>query len=100
MSRESFRYFERSRFFLDVSQWVDFSRLAGRSGCFEEMRGRLHATLMRIPRGFRSRAEASDEGPALEVAAHSGMMKEMLHSLPRPWLWDLPERVTGCSCTA
>jgi hypothetical protein len=28
------------------------------------------------------------------VLAHSGMMKEILHSLPRPWPEDLPERVT------
>jgi hypothetical protein len=30
----------------------------------------------------------------VEVVAHSGMMKEILHSLPRPWPDDLPERIT------
>jgi hypothetical protein len=28
------------------------------------------------------------------VSTHSGMVKEILHSLPRPWPEDLPERVT------
>ena len=78
---------------LDVIQRVDLSRLTGRSECFEEKR-RLHAILMRILREFPSRARASDEDLALEVLAHSGMMKEILHSLPRPWPEDLPERVT------
>jgi AcrR family transcriptional regulator len=94
LNRESFRYFERNHFFLDVIQRVAFLRFGARSACFEETRGRLHAVLMRILREFPSRAKASDEDLALEVVAHSGMMKEILHSLPRPWPEDLPERVT------
>jgi len=94
MNRESFRYFERNHFFLDVIQRVEFLRFGARSVCFEETRGRLHAILMRVLREFPSRAKASDEDLALEVMAHTGMMKEILHSLPRPWPEDLPERVT------
>jgi AcrR family transcriptional regulator len=94
MNRESFRYFERNHFFLDVVQRVEFIRFGAKSPCFEETRGRLQAILMRIFREFPSRAESADEDLALEVVAHSGMMKEILHSLPRPWPEDLPERVT------
>ncbi len=94
MNRESLRYFERNHFFLDVIQRVEVFRFGARSACFEETRGRLHAILMRVLRQFPSRAKASDEDLALEVLAHSGMMKEILHSLPRPWPGDLPERLT------
>ena len=62
--------------------------------CLEETKGRLHAILMRVLREFPTRANATDEDLALEVVAHSGMMKEILHSLPRPWSEDLPEQVT------
>ena len=41
-----------------------------------------------------AKTESSREDLALEVVAMSGMMKEILHSLPRPWPEDLPERVT------
>ena len=94
MNRESFRYFESNHFFLDVVQRVEFFRFGMKSPCFEETRGRLQAILMRIFREFPSRAKSSDEEIALEVLAHSGMMKEILHSLPRPWPDDLPERLT------
>jgi AcrR family transcriptional regulator len=94
MNRESFRYFERNHFFLDVIQRVELLRFGARSVCFEETRGRLLAILTRILREFPSRAKASDEDLALEVMAHAGMMKEIVHSLPRPWPEDLPERVT------
>jgi AcrR family transcriptional regulator len=94
MNRESFRYFERNHFFLEVMQRIEFLRFGMKSPCFEETRGRMQAILMRIFREFPSRAQASDEDLALEVVAHSGMMKEILHSLPRPWPEDLPERVT------
>ena len=94
MNRESFRYFERNHFFLDVIQRVEFPRFGARSECFEETRGRLQAILMRIFREFRSLAEAPEEDLALMVLAQSGTMKEILHSLPRPWPEDLPERVT------
>ena len=93
MNRESFRYFERNHFFLDVIQRVEFFRFGGRSACFEETRpdaGDSAEDLPRVPVAARS----SHEELALEVVAHSGMMKEILHSLPRPWPEDLPERVT------
>jgi hypothetical protein len=77
-----------------VIQRVEFLRVGAKSECVEGTRGRLHAVLMRILREFPARAEASDQDLALEVVAHSGMMKEILHSLPRPWPEDLPERVT------
>ena len=94
MNRESFRYFERNHFFLDVIQRVEFFRFGARSACFEETRARMQGILLRIFREFPSRAGCSDQELALEVVAHSGMMKEILHSLPRPWPEDLPERVT------
>jgi AcrR family transcriptional regulator len=94
MNRESFRYFERNHFFLEIIQRVEFLRFGARSACFEETRGRLLAILARIFREFPSRVEASDDDLALEVMAHAGMMKEIVHSLPRPWPEDLPERVT------
>jgi AcrR family transcriptional regulator len=94
MNRESFRYFERNHFFLDVIQRVEFFRVAAKSACFEETRGRLQKVLLRILRELPSRRRATDEELALEVLAHSGMMKEILHNLPRPWPEDLPERVT------
>jgi AcrR family transcriptional regulator len=94
MNRESFRYFERNHFFLDVIQRVEFFRFGAKSPCFEETRGRLQGILMRIFREFPSRAGFSDDELTLEVVAHSGAMKEILHSLPRPWPEDLPERMT------
>ena len=94
MNRESFRYFERNHFFLDVIQRVDFFRYGARSACFEETRARLQGILLRIFREFPSRARFSDQELKLEVVAHSGMMKEILHTLPRPWPEDLPERLT------
>jgi AcrR family transcriptional regulator len=94
MNRESFRYFERNHFFLDVIQRVELFRLGAKSPCFEETRCRLQAILMRVFREFPSRAGYSDDELTLEVVAHSGMMKEILHTLPRPWPEDLPERVT------
>ena len=94
MNRESFRFFERNHLFLDVMQRVEFLRFGVKSPCFEETRGRLQAILMRIFREFPSLAKARDEDLALMVLAHSGMIKEILHSLPRPWPEDLPERVT------
>ena len=94
MNRESFRYFERNHYFLDVIQRTEFFRVGARSACFEETRARMQGILLRIFREFPTRAKASDQDLALEVVAHSGMMKEILHSLPRPWPEDLPERVT------
>lgn len=94
MNRESFRFFERNHFFLDVMHRVEFLRFGVKSPCVEETRGRLQAMLMRIFREFPSLAKAPDEDLALIVLAQSGMMKEILHSLPRPWPDDLPERVT------
>jgi AcrR family transcriptional regulator len=94
MTRESFRYFERNHFFLEVMQRIEFFRFGMKSPCFEETRGRLQGILMRIFREFPSQATATDEEVTLAVLAQSGMMKEILHSLPRPWPEDLPQRVT------
>ena len=63
MNRESFRYFERNHFFLDVIQRVEFFRFGTKSPCFEETRGRMQAILMRIFREFPSRAEGFGRGP-------------------------------------
>ena len=56
MNRESFRYFERNHFFLDVIQRVEFFRFGARSACFEETRARMQGILLRIFREFPSRA--------------------------------------------
>ena len=95
MNRESFRYFERNHFFLDVIQRSEFFRFGARSACLRgdpcpDCRG----SCCGFSASFRREARSSDEELALEVVAHSGMMKEILHSLPRPWPEDLPERVT------
>ncbi|MBV8077028.1 MAG: TetR/AcrR family transcriptional regulator [Planctomycetaceae bacterium] len=94
MNRETFCYFEQNHFFLDVIQRIEFLRFGARSVCFEETRDRLEGLLVRVLREFPSLAKAPDEDLALMVLARSGMMKEILHSLPRPWPEDLPERVT------
>ena len=41
MNRESFRFFERNHFFLDVIQRGEFLRFAARSACLEETRARM-----------------------------------------------------------
>lgn len=94
MNRSVLGYFERNPTLLDIMQRVEFLRFGAKSACVEETRGRLLGNLARILREFPSRAKATDEEITLEVVAHSGMMKEILHSLPRPWPEDLPERVT------
>ncbi len=94
MNRESFSFFETNHFFLEVLQRLESIRLDGKSECFEEPRARLQGLLLRIIREFPSRVNATDEELALEVVAISGMMKEILFSLPRPWPEDLPDRVT------
>lgn len=94
MNRESFSFFETNHFFLEVIQRLESIRLDGKSECFEEPRTRLQGLLLRIIREFPSRVNATDEELALEVVAISGMMKEILFSLPRPWPQDLPDRVT------
>ncbi len=94
LNRESFSFFETNHFFLEVLQRLESIRLDGKSECFEEPRVRLQELLLRIIREFPSRVNATDEELALEVVAISGMMKEILFSLPRPWPKDLPDRVT------
>jgi hypothetical protein len=94
MNRESFRYFERNHFFLEITQRLELVRVCERSANYEQTKCRLHAVLKRVLREFPSRANATDEDLAHEIVAHSGMMKEILHSLPRPWPEDLLERVT------
>ena len=54
MNRESFRYFERNHYFLDVIQRTEFFRVGARSACFEETRARLKGILLRIFREFPS----------------------------------------------
>jgi AcrR family transcriptional regulator len=94
MNRETLLYFQRKHFFLEVIQRIEFVRFGARSACFEETRARMQGILRRILREFPSRKRSTEEELTLEVIAHSGMMKEILHSLPRPWPEDLPERVT------
>ena len=44
---------------------------------------------------FPSKAPVSADEIDLRVLAMTGMMKEIVHSLPRPWPADLAERVTS-----
>ena len=69
MNRESFRYFERNHFFLDVIQRVEFFRFGARGRrASKKTRARMQGILLRIFREFRVlRQGASDQELALEV---------------------------------
>jgi AcrR family transcriptional regulator len=94
LNRESIRYLERNRFFLDLFQRVEVLRGCGVSQAFHDTKSRLNAIMASVFREFPSKGRSSAEEIELEVLAMTGMMKEIVHSLPRPWPEDLAERIT------
>lgn len=94
LNRESIRYLERNHFFLDLFQRIEMLRVGGDSQTFQTARARLHAIMASVFREFPSKRQSSVEEIQLEVLAMTGMMKEIVHNLPRPWPEDLAERVT------
>jgi AcrR family transcriptional regulator len=94
LNRESIRYLERNHFFLDLFQRVEVLGACGVSQTFQDARARLHAIMASVFREFPSKHRSSAEEIQLEVLAMTGMMKEIVHNLPRPWPLDLAERIT------
>jgi AcrR family transcriptional regulator len=94
LNRESIRYLERNHFFLDLIQRGEVLRFGGCSEGFQKTKSRLDAMLARVLREFPSRIGAPADQIQLEVLALSGMKREIVHGLPRPWPADLPERIT------
>ena len=94
LNRESIRYLERNHFFLDLFQRVEMLRVGGVSQTFQDGRARLHAIMASVLREFPANGRSSAAEIELEVLAMTGMMKEIVHNLPRPWPHDLAERIT------
>jgi AcrR family transcriptional regulator len=94
LNRESIRYLEHNHFFLDLFQRVEMLRVGGVSQTFQDARARLHAIMASVFREFPSKHRSSAAEIELEVLAMTGMMKEIVHNLPRPWPLDLAERIT------
>jgi AcrR family transcriptional regulator len=94
LNRESIRYLERNHFFLDLFQRVEVLRVGGVSQACQDTKVRLDGIMASVLREFPSKSRSSAEEIELEVLAMSGMMKEIVHSLPRPWPPDLAERIT------
>jgi AcrR family transcriptional regulator len=95
LNREAIRYLERNHCFLELFQRVEYARNGAGSECFAETRSRLDATFARVLREFPRSDGASEDDIRVEVLAMTGMMKEIVHTLPRPWPDDLAERLTG-----
>jgi AcrR family transcriptional regulator len=95
LNRESIRYLERYRFFLDLFQRDEVVRIGGISQAFQDTKARLNGIVASVLHEFPSKDQSSAAEIELEVLAMSGMMKEIVHNLPRPWPLDLAERITG-----
>jgi AcrR family transcriptional regulator len=95
LNRESIRYLERNHFFLQLFQRVETARGGCAAECFAEPRSRLDRVLAKVIREFPSKSKLSENDLTVEVLAITGMMNEIVHSLPRPWPDDLAERITG-----
>ena len=94
LNRESIRYLERNHFFLDLFQRVEVLGACGLSRAFQETKAKLNGILASVLRELSGKDRSSPEDIDLEVLAMSGMMKEIVHNLPRPWPLDLAERLT------
>ena len=94
LNRESIRYLERNHFFLDLFQRVEVLGACGLSRAFQETKAKLNGILASVLRELSGKDRSSLEDIDLEVLAMSGMMKEIVHNLPRPWPLDLAERLT------
>ena len=95
-NREVIRYFEHHAFTLDLINRVE--RLQEQEDCankaFFEVRDGFMKILQSILNEFPEAAHRSEGEISLAVLALSGMTKEVLQKLPRPWPADLPERLT------
>jgi AcrR family transcriptional regulator len=96
LNREVIRYFEHHAFTLDLINRVD--RLQDQEVCareaFFEVRDGFMKLLRSIVDEFPEAATRSEEDISLAVLALSGVNKEVLQRLSRPWPADLPERLT------
>jgi AcrR family transcriptional regulator len=96
LNREVIRYFEHHAFTLDLINRVD--RLQDQEVCareaFFEVRDGFMKLLRSIVDEFPEAAARSEEDISLAVLALSGVNKEVLQRLARPWPADLPERLT------
>jgi AcrR family transcriptional regulator len=96
LNREVIRYFEHHAFTLDLINRVD--RLQDQEVCareaFFEVRDGFMKLLRSIVDEFPEAAARSEEDISLAVLALSGVNKEVLQRLSRPWPADLPERLT------
>ncbi len=94
LNRESIQYLERNHCFLDLFQRVEIFRGGEGSEMFQETRARLDRIFAAVLRELSREAPTSADEIELMVLAMTGMMKEIVHNLPRPWPADLAERVT------
>jgi AcrR family transcriptional regulator len=94
LNRESIRYLERNHCFLELLQRGEIFRGGIGSEGFQATRARLDRILAGVLREFPLKDRSSEGEIRLEVLAMTGMMKEIVHGLPRPWPEDLAERVT------
>jgi len=96
VNREVIRYFEHHSFTLDLILRID--RLDDQEACakeaFFEVRDGFMEILRSILDEFPEAAARSDDEISLAVLVLSGVNKEVLRRLPRPWSPDLPERLT------
>jgi AcrR family transcriptional regulator len=95
LNRESIRYLERNHFFLDLFQRGEISRSGSDAECFAEPKSRLDRIFAKVLREFPTKSQLPESDLKVEVLAMTGMMKEIVHGLPRPWPDDLAERITG-----
>jgi AcrR family transcriptional regulator len=95
-NQEVIRYFEHHAFTLDLIHRVE--RLQEQEDCaneaFFEVRDDFRKILQSILSEFPEAAHRSEGELSLAVLALSGICKEVLQRLPRPWPADLPEQLT------
>ncbi len=97
LNRQAVDYFERNFYFLDLIQKIEAKRLGPRDENDPLYRSKLrfHELLAKILAEFSHHGGRGPDDFALEVIVLSGMMREVMQSLPRPWPKDLPERLTN-----
>jgi AcrR family transcriptional regulator len=95
VNREVIQYFEHHAFTLDL---INRERLQeqehGANKAFFEVRDGFMRILHSILDEFPEADHRSEGDISLAVLALSGISREVLQRLPRPWPADLPERLT------
>jgi AcrR family transcriptional regulator len=95
VNREVIQYFEHHAFTLDL---INRERLQeqehGANKAFFEVRDGFMRIIHSILDEFPEADHRSEGDISLAVLALSGMSREVLQRLPRPWPADLPERLT------